>query len=123
MTFKVKSFKPIGGLIVSCAFLAITSVAYSSDKVRVGLVSTLSGPAGALGVDMRDGFNLALKHLGGKLGGVTADIQSSDDQFSPDTGKQIVDRFVKRDKVDLVTGIIYSNILLAAAPVAFDAKT
>jgi branched-chain amino acid transport system substrate-binding protein len=95
----------------------------AADKVKIGLVSTLSGPAGALGVDMRDGFNLAVKHLGGKLGGLPADVQASDDQFNPDTGKQIVDRFVKRDRVDFVTGIIYSNILLAAAPVAFDSKT
>ena len=43
---------------------------------------------------MRDGFNLALKHLGGRLGGVAADVQTADDQFSPDTGKQIIDRFV-----------------------------
>jgi branched-chain amino acid transport system substrate-binding protein len=110
---------------VSTAICAATifSCAQAADKVKIGLVSTLSGPAGALGVDMRDGFNLAVKHLGGKLGGLPADVQASDDQFNPDTGKQIVDRFVKRDRVDFVTGIIYSNILLAAAPVAFDAKT
>jgi branched-chain amino acid transport system substrate-binding protein len=103
--------------------LALTSPAHSADKVKVGLVSTLSGPAGALGVDMRDGFNLAVKHLGGKLGGLTTEITASDDQFNPDTGKQIVDRYVKRDRVDFVTGIIYSNILLAAAPTAFESKT
>jgi branched-chain amino acid transport system substrate-binding protein len=103
--------------------LVSTAAGHAADKVKVGLVSTLSGPAGALGVDMRDGFQLALKQLGGKLGGVSAEVLASDDQFNPDTGKQIVDRFVKRDRVDFVTGIIYSNILLAAAPVAFDAKT
>jgi branched-chain amino acid transport system substrate-binding protein len=95
----------------------------AADKVKIGMVSTLSGPAGALGVDMRDGFNLALKELNGKLGNLPAQVEASDDQFNPDTGKQIVDRFVKRDRVDFVTGIIYSNILLAAAPVAFESKT
>lgn len=107
---------------VLAATLAIGVPAHAADKVKVGVVTTLSGPAGAPGIDVRDGFNLALKHLGGKLGGLPAEIQTADDAFNPETGKQAVDRFVKRDRVDLVTGIIYSNILLAAAPVAFDAK-
>ncbi|MSQ69921.1 MAG: ABC transporter substrate-binding protein [Betaproteobacteria bacterium] len=97
--------------------------AQAADKVKIGLVTTLSGPAGAPGIDVRDGFNLAVKHLGGKLGGLPAEIMITDDQFNPESGKQIVDRFIKRDRVDIVTGIIYSNILLAAAPAAFEAKT
>ncbi len=104
------------------AALAAAGPAAAADRVKVGLVTTLSGPAGAPGIDVRDGFNLAVKHLGGKLGGLPVEIQTADDAFNPETGKQAVDRFVKRDRVDLVTGIIYSNILLAAAPVAFDAK-
>ncbi len=103
--------------------IALAAPAQAADKVKIGLVSTLSGPAGALGVDMRDGFNLAVKNLGGKLGGLATEITVSDDQFNPETGKQIVDRYVKRDRVDFVTGIIYSNILLAAAPTAFESKT
>ena len=118
----MKSSAPVLIAVLLAAF-ALAVPATAADKVKVGLVSTLSGPAGALGVDMRDGFNLALKHLGGKLGGLATEISASDDQFNPDTGKQIVDRFVKRDRVDFVTGIIYSNILLAAAPTAFEAKT
>jgi branched-chain amino acid transport system substrate-binding protein len=109
------------GVLFAVPFLSAS--ARAADRVKIGIVSTLSGPAGALGIDMRDGFNLALKHLGGKIGGLPADVQTGDDQFNPDTGKQIVDRFVKRDRVDFVTGIIYSNILLAAAPVAFESKT
>jgi branched-chain amino acid transport system substrate-binding protein len=109
-------------LCLAAAALAAAGAVHAADKVKVGLVTTLSGPAGAPGIDVRDGFNLALKHLGGKLGGLPVEIQTADDAFNPETGKQAVDRFVKRDRVDLVTGIIYSNILLAAAPVAFDAK-
>lgn len=109
-------------LSVFAAALAVAAPAQAADKVKVGLVTTLSGPAGAPGIDVRDGFNLALKHLGGKLGGLPVEIQTADDAFNPETGKQAVDRFVKRDRVDLVTGIIYSNILLAAAPVAFGAN-
>jgi len=109
-------------LCLAVATLAMTGASNAADKVKVGLVSTLSGPAGAPGIDVRDGFNLALKHLGGKLGGLPVEVQTADDAFNPETGKQAVERFVKRDRVDLVTGIIYSNILLAAAPVAFDGK-
>jgi branched-chain amino acid transport system substrate-binding protein len=109
-------------LCLTAAMLVAAGPLSAADRVKVGLVTTLSGPAGAPGIDVRDGFNLALKHLGGKLGGLPVEIQTADDAFNPETGKQAVDRFVKRDRVDLITGIIYSNILLAAAPVAFDAK-
>lgn len=97
--------------------------AFAADKIKVGLITTLSGPAGAPGIDVRDGFTLAVKHLGGKLGGLSAEVLVNDDQFNPDTGKQIADRYVKRDRVHIVTGILYSNILLAVAPVAFETKT
>jgi branched-chain amino acid transport system substrate-binding protein len=109
--------------IALLAALAVVLPAHAADKVKIGFVSTLSGPAGQPGIDARDGFNLALKHLGGKLGGLTAEVLITDDQFNPDVGKQVADRYVKRDRVDVVTGIIYSNILLAAAPVAFETKT
>ena len=112
-----------GRIVIAVALTLFLGQAQAADKIKVGMVTTLSTPAGALGVDARDGFNLALKHLGGKLGGLPAEILISDDQFNPDTGKQIMDRFVKRDRVDFVTGIIYSNILLAAAPTAFETKT
>ncbi len=112
-----------GRIVISVGLTLFLGHALAADKIKVGMVTTLSTPAGALGVDARDGFNLALKHLGGKLGGLPAEILISDDQFNPETGKQIVDRFVKRDRVDFVTGIIYSNILLAAAPTAFETKT
>ena len=112
-----------GRIVFAVALTLFLGHALAADKIKVGMVTTLSTPAGALGVDARDGFNLALKHLGGKLGGLPAEILISDDQFNPETGKQIVDRFEKRDRVDFVTGIIYSNILLAAAPTAFEAKT
>lgn len=105
------------------AALIVATPTFAADKIKVGLVTTLSGPAGQPGIDVRDGFNLAVKHLGGRLGGLPAEVLATDDQFNPEAGKQVTDRYVKRDRVDLVTGIIYSNILLAAAPVAFDAKT
>lgn len=97
--------------------------ALAADKVKVGLVSTLSGPSSALGVDIRDGFLLAVKLNGGKLGALPAEVIVSDDQFKPDVAKQQFEKNVKRDKVDFMTGVVFSNIMLAALPEALDNNT
>ncbi|HNN47153.1 MAG TPA: ABC transporter substrate-binding protein, partial [Azospira sp.] len=66
------------------ASLLLASSAFGADKVKVGFVSTLSGPGAGLGVDIRDGFNLAMKHLNGKLGNLPAEVIIADDQQKPD---------------------------------------
>lgn len=114
-------FLPLTALAVACASL-VTQV-HAADKVKVGLLSTLSGPGAGLGVDIRDGFNLALKHAGGKLGGLPAEVIVADDQMSPDAAKQTADRLIKRDKVDFMTGVVFSNIMLAVGPSVFASKT
>jgi branched-chain amino acid transport system substrate-binding protein len=97
--------------------------AYAADKVKVGFISTLSGPNAALGIDIRDAFQLAVKMNGGKLGGLPAEVLIGDDQFKPDVGKQLFEKNIKRDRVDFMTGVVFSNILLAGVPEAFDSKT
>ena len=67
----------------------------AADRVKVGFISTLSGPNAALGIDIRDAFNLAVKMNGGKLGGLPAEVTVLDDQLNPDTGKQLADRLVR----------------------------
>jgi branched-chain amino acid transport system substrate-binding protein len=86
-------------------------------------VSTLSGPGAGLGVDIRDGFNLAIKQLDGKLGGLPAEVIVADDQQNPDIAKQTADKFLKKDKVDFMTGIVFSNIMLAVGPTVFENQT
>lgn len=93
---------------------ALSVSAYAADKIKVGFISTLSGPGGVLGAAIRDGFNLALEHTGGKLGGLPAEVLIEDDQQKPDVAKQLADKLVKRDKVDFGTGIVFQNILQAA---------
>jgi branched-chain amino acid transport system substrate-binding protein len=105
------------------AALAFALPAAAADKLRVGFVSTLSGPNAAIGIDIRDGFNLAVKLAGGKLGGLPADVQVVDDQLNPEVGKQAADRLIKRDRIDILTGIVFSNIFVAVAPTAIEAKT
>src|SRR6195256_4727172 len=96
--------------------------AQASDKVKIGFISTLSGPSAALGVDIRDAFLLAVKMNGGKLGGLPAEIVVGDDQFKPDVGRQLAEKNVRLDKVNFLTGMVFSNIMLAAVPIAFDNK-
>nr|WP_315479689.1 ABC transporter substrate-binding protein [uncultured Rhodoferax sp.] len=112
--------------LVAAAALAacsVAAVAQSSEPVRVGLLSTLSGPGAGLGVDIRDGFQLAIKLNDGKLGGRTAEVIVADDQANPDVGRQTADRLVKRDKVDFMTGIVFSNVMLAVGTPTFQSKT
>ncbi|MDP3650381.1 MAG: ABC transporter substrate-binding protein [Rhodoferax sp.] len=108
-------------LITSAALLALSAQAQST--VKVGLLSTLSGPGAGLGVDIRDGFQLAVKLAGGKLGGQNAEVIVADDQASPDVGRQTADRLVKRDKVDFMTGVVFSNVMLAVGAPTFQSQT
>jgi branched-chain amino acid transport system substrate-binding protein len=119
MSLRLSRHAATAALVASGLSLAVVP-ALAADKVKVGFVSTLSGPSSALGVDIRDGFLLAVKLNGGKLGGLPAEVSVSDDQFKPDVAKQLFEKDIKRDKVDFMTGVVFSNIMLAALPEAFD---
>ena len=110
--------------LVAAALAAVgtSAIGQPATKITIGLVSTLSGPNSALGEDIRDAFNLAVKLNDGKLGGVPVEVLVGDDQFKPDVGKQLFERMVKRDKVDLMTGVVFSNIMLAGLPEAVNEK-
>lgn len=109
--------------LLAAATLATAPAAFAADAVKVGFVSTLSGPAAGLGVDIRDGFQLALKHLGGRLGDRPAEVIVADDQQNPNTARQATERMLKKDKVDFMTGIVFSNILLTVAKPVLDSQT
>ena len=110
-------------LTALAAALMLAGSALAADRIKVGFVSTLSGPGAGLGVDIRDGFNLAMKQMGGKLGGIPAEVIIADDQQKPEVAQQISEKFLKKDKVDLMTGIVFSNIMLAVGPAVFESKT
>src|SRR5256885_651539 len=101
-------------LAAAIAAMLMALPAYAADNVKVGFVTTLSGPAGIIGKHMKDASDLALGMLGGKAGGLPAQIVYGDDQFKPDVGRQVADEMLKRDKVDFMTGFIWSNVLLAS---------
>ncbi len=102
---------------------ALAAMGAQAQSVKVGVMLTLSGPAAVLGQHARDGFQLGIKHLGGKLGGLTADIIVVDDEIKPDVGVQKVQALLERDKVDIVVGVIFSNVMMAIAKPVFDANT
>src|SRR5665647_2076735 len=101
-----------------------TSPALAQQKtIKIGFVSTFSGPTAVIGNDMRDSFELALDHLGRKIGGLPVEVIYEDDQQKPDVGKQKTEKLIESDKVDLISGYIWSNVLLASIKPVVDSKT
>ena len=108
----MKTFVKAAGVAAALGLMASTALA-QGEKVRVGLMLTLSGPSAVLGQQARDGFNLAVKEMGGKLGGREVEVIVVDDELKPDVAVTKVRGLVERDKVDFVVGPIFSNILQA----------
>src|SRR5882672_6892337 len=90
--------------------------AHAANELKIGFLSTLTGQAGGIGIEIRDGFNLAVKLGGGKLGSLPTEVIFADDTLNPETGKQLAERLLKRDRVNLMTGIVFSNVMLAVWP-------
>ena len=114
--------KVLGALVAAALAAVFTSSVQAADRIRIGFISTLSGPSAALGVDIRDGFQLAVKMAGGRIGGLPAEVLVGDDQFKPEVGRQLAEKNVRLDKVNFLTGMVFSNIMLASVPVAFENK-
>jgi branched-chain amino acid transport system substrate-binding protein len=107
--------------VVMSLAAAVTPAA--ADPVKIGFVSTLSGPSAPLGIHMRDGFMLAVKELGGKLGGQPTEVIVVDDELKPDVAVTKVRALLDRDKVDLVAGVVFSNVMMAIAKPVLDSQT
>ena len=109
------------GLAAGLALIA--GGAQAQEKVKVGLVLTLSGSSASLGQQARNGFELAMKELGGKLGGREAEIVVIDDELKPDVAVTKVKGAIERDKVDFIVGPIFSNVLGAIVKPVTDSST
>jgi branched-chain amino acid transport system substrate-binding protein len=103
--------------------LALAQPATAGDTIKIGFVSTFSGPTAVIGNDMRNSFELALDHLGHKMGGKPVEVIYEDDTFKPDVGKQKTEKLILSDKVDFIAGYIWSNVLLASLKPIVDSKT
>ena len=105
--------------IVAACFIAaglISGPVFTSEPVKIGMVTTLSTKAGYLGEDIRDGFKLAIDQEEGKLGGFPVELLVDDDGRKPGKGKQIAERYMKSDGVKIMTGIVFSNVAMAVVP-------
>jgi branched-chain amino acid transport system substrate-binding protein len=103
--------------------LLLAGPALAGDTIKIGFVSTFSGPTAVIGNDMRNSFELALDHLGRKMGGKPVEVIYEDDGQKPDIGKQKTEKLVQSDKVDFIAGYIWSNVLLASLKTAVDSQT
>src|ERR1700681_377992 len=109
--------------LAGATVLALANPAVAADTIKIGFVSTFSGPTAAIGNDMRNSFELALDHIGRKMGGLPVEVIYEDDAQKPDVGKQKTEKLIQSDKVDFITGYIWSNVLLASLKSAVDAQT
>jgi branched-chain amino acid transport system substrate-binding protein len=114
-------------LIAAGAALALAAgpaFSQAQDKpIKIGFVSTFSGPTAVIGNDMRNAFELALDHMGRKMGGRPVEVIYEDDMQKPDIGKQKTEKLIESDKVDFIAGYIWSNVLLASLKPIVDSKT
>ena len=108
-------------LLGTAAALTLLASPAAAD-IKIGFVTTLTTPVAVIGKDMRDAVELAMEHIGGKMSGEDVEIVYADDEFNSQKGKQATERLVLRDDVDIVAGYIWSNVLLASAPVVLTAN-
>ena len=115
-------------LLFAAAALALGAVpaipAWAQGKsVKIGFVSTFSGPTAVIGNDMRNSFEMALDHIGRKMGGLPVEVIYEDDQQKPEVGRQKTEKLIQSDKVDFISGYIWSNVLQASVPPIVESKT
>lgn len=103
-------------ILVILAVMFAASQVHAMDPLKIGMITTLSTKAGYLGEDIRDGFNLAIAQEDGKLGGIPVELMVEDDGRKPEKGKQIAERYIKKEKAKILTGIVFSNVAMAVVP-------
>src|ERR1043166_4217971 len=113
----------LAGCAVAVVIVAAAPTMAQQKTIKIGFISTFSGPVAAIGADMRNAFELGLDHHGRKLGGLPVEVIYEDDQTKPEVGVQKTQKLIESDKVDFVVGYIWSNVLLASLKPLIDSKT
>jgi branched-chain amino acid transport system substrate-binding protein len=109
--------KSLQALVAGAVALALAGSAAAQQNVKIGFITTLSGPPAIIGKHMKDSVELALDHLGHKMGGRAVEVFYGDDQFKPEVGVQLAEEMLKKNQVDFMAGIIWSNVMMAVVPV------
>ena len=99
------------------ALLALAAPVNAQQRIKIGFITTLSGPPAIIGKHMKDSVDPALDHLGHKMGGNAVEVIYGDDQFKPEVGVQLAEEMLKKNQVDFMAGIIWSNVMMAVVPV------
>lgn len=110
-------------LAAVAALFSLTEPLSAEQPIRIGLVTTLTTPAAVIGRDVEDAIRLSVDHAGGKIAGRPIALVVEDDALKPDVGRQKTEKLVRQDKVDFITGYIWSNVLLASRKSALDSGT
>jgi len=113
----MKTLKSIIAGTVAAAFAFSAPVMAQQQKIKIGFITTLSGPLGNIGKHMKDSADLAIDHLNKRVGGLETEVIYLDDQVKPDVGVQAAEELLKKHQVDFVAGIIWSNVMMAVVPV------
>lgn len=115
--------KPFVYALSALALIAAPQAdAAKASKVKIGFITTFSGPPGVIGEDMRNSVEVALDELGRKMAGIPVEVIYEDDQVKPEVGKQKAEKLISKDKVDFLSGIIWSHVLLAVRKTVVDAN-
>jgi branched-chain amino acid transport system substrate-binding protein len=99
--------------VLATLLAGIAAAAFAQTPLKIGFMAELSGPQGALGQDQYDAFMMVVEQNGGKLGGVPVQVIKEDSQLKPEVATQIVDKLIEKDKVPIITGITFSNVMMA----------
>lgn len=118
-----KTLIAAGAALLLAAGPAISPAMAQKKSIKIGFVSTFSGPTAVIGNNMRDSFELALDHMGRKMGGLPVEVIYEDDGQKPEIGKQKTEKLIESDHVDFIAGYIWSNVLLASLKPIVDSKT
>ena len=109
--------KKLKTTLAALMIMSSSTIFADGHQLKVGMITTLSGGGSGLGIDVRDGFMLAVK------GNQNISVIIKDDQRKPDIAVQLADKMIQSDKVDVLTGIIWSNLAMAVVPAAAYAQT
>jgi branched-chain amino acid transport system substrate-binding protein len=119
----IKSWLLAMGALALAAAPAAGPAGAQQKTIKIGFISTFSGPAAAIGNDMRNSFELGLDHVGRKLGSLPVQVIYEDDQIKPDVGVQKTKKLIESDHVDFVVGYIWSNVMVPSLKPLVDSKT
>src|ERR1700691_1431978 len=117
----IRSFVTL--LVALVALLPFFARAEPAGIIKVGFLASLSGPQAELGQYYLEGFKLGLERFGNKLGGIPVKLIVADDQAQPEVGVQQVRKLLDYDEVDFISGVNFSNVLMAVYKPIVDHKT